>query len=72
MSTERITILKSIGQRLQRLREDRGMRAADVARRMGIAESTEFRREQGACSFPVEDLSLYASLFGVSPKEVLP
>lgn len=56
---------------IKRLREERGWSLDELARRVGVAKSTLSRYENGQREFPINDIGLYADVFGTSVENLL-
>lgn len=62
---------KEVINEIKRLRESRGWSLDELSRRVGVAKSTLSRYENGQREFPINDLGLYADVFGVSVESLL-
>jgi len=60
-----------VGKVLVRLRRESTLEQAELARRVGVTQSTWSRIENGASSLSLEQLADAAASFGRSPGEVL-
>ncbi len=63
--------LKWLGDKLRRLREEQGISQRAMAAQMGIDNSTQYRRENGLTTWPVEDLFAYARVLNMHPGRIL-
>ena len=63
--------LKWLGERITQLREQQGISQRALAAQMGIDNSTQYRREHGLTTWPVEELFSYAMVLNVHPSNLL-
>lgn len=65
-SDAEVLFLKRVGSRIEAIRTQRKLSLESVAHSMGIARTTQMRREKGEISFLTVDLRRYCELFGVT------
>lgn len=73
MEQENFTLLenKTIGNNISVYRKIRGMKASDVAERLGIKESSYTRYERGEASITVDIIQQVAQILEVDPLMIL-
>ena len=60
-----------LGETIKRLRTEAGMTGDQLARAVNIVGATQFHREAGRVSMPVEDLARYAAALGCKPADLV-
>jgi transcriptional regulator with XRE-family HTH domain len=63
---------RRLGAHLRRLREEKGLTAAEVAKQAGFTQQQISQVERGAINTPIETLARIAKALGVSWRECLP
>jgi len=63
--------LARIGKRIKAVRKSRGLTVDALARAMDVPLRTQFSRESGSMSMPVEELEHYARVLGCEVGELL-
>ena len=63
--------LQNLGAIIKRRRSSKEITADEAARCLGLTITTQFRRESGVASMPVEDLVRYAIVFGCKPSDLI-
>lgn len=64
------SVSEALGQRINRLRRDRGMTLADVASKLGVSKPTVWAWEKGKARPLPERLDAIAAVLGVAPEEL--
>lgn len=62
---------KTLARNIRRLRVERGLTLLELARRVGVRESTESYRERGLRVVPLDALSHYARALGVTAEDLI-
>ncbi len=62
----RTALVIRVGRRIQEERERIGVSVADLARKVGIHPTVEYKIERGEVALTVERLALYAEIFSLS------
>ena len=62
---------KKLGERLKKLRQEKGMSQGDIARKLGVHRSYISRIERGVRNPTVKNVERIAEALGVSPHKLL-
>jgi len=72
LSRNETTFLKDVAARMKAARVAKGMTGYELAAAVGIGGPTQFNRESGRTSFPIEEIARYAKILNVPPRDLLP
>lgn len=68
---EESRFMVKLGETIKNRRVEVGMTGDELGRAIGITGQTQFHREAGRVSMPVEDLARYAAALGCKPADLV-
>jgi DNA-binding XRE family transcriptional regulator len=72
LSRSEVVFLKAVAEKIKAARIAKGLTGYELAAMVDIAGPTQFHRESGRVSFPVEMLARYSKALAVPVRDLLP